>query len=81
MRLYLAVAALSGRATETMLLELMEDDRILLYHDRSWNGLQDELQYLARAPDYFWKTIGDSIHVAPDVLKSHVLNATVVSIG
>ena len=64
-----------------MLLELMEDDRFLLYHDRLWDGLQDELQYLTRAPDHFWKTIGDAIHVAPDDLKSHVLNATVVSIG
>ena len=80
-RLYLAVAALSGRATETMLLELMEDDRFLLYHDRLWDGLQDELQYLTRAPDHFWKSIGDSIHVAPHDLKSHVLNCSVVSTG
>ena len=37
-RLFLAVAALSRRATETMLLELMEDDRFLLYHDRLCDG-------------------------------------------
>ena len=75
------MAAISGRATETLLLDLMEGDRLLVHHSRLWDGLQEELQYLTTAPNYVWQSIADALHVSSSELNCHALRSTVVSIG
>ena len=49
-RTYLAVAACAGRLSESLLLDLMEDDRFPIHHERCWQIVQDELQYLQVTP-------------------------------
>ena len=80
-RLYLGVSALAGRPSESMLLELMSDDRFLLYSDKIWEVLQDEVNYVLRAPEYFWQTIADVLHVSATDYMGLVLESSCTSIG
>ena len=59
----------------------MQDDRFLLRADTQWDGFEDEVQYLLKAPESFWQSISDVLHVSPSDFKAHMLQSTVTSIG
>ena len=80
-RLYLALAAAAARPSEALLLELMEDDRLLLHADKYWEVLEDELKYLLDAPLSFWQSIAGVLQVSAHDLRRWVVDATVTSIG
>ena len=81
MRLYLALAAAAARPSEALLLELMEDDRLLLHADKYWEVLEDELKYLLDAPLSCWQSIAGVLQVSAHDLRRWVVDATVTSIG
>ena len=80
-RLYLGVASVAARATESMLVDLMEDDRFLIHQAKCWEIMQDELDLVRNAPSHFWETLGDVLGVDPVAFKGHVLESVVTSIG
>ena len=80
-RLYLALAAAAARPSEALLLELMEDDRLLLHADKYWEVLEDEMKYLLDAPLSFWQSIAGVLQVSAHDLRRWVVDATVTSIG
>mgnify|MGYP000178891951 CR=1 FL=1 len=80
-RLYLALVAAAARPSEALLLELMEDDRLLLHADKYWEVLVDELKYLLDAPLSVWQSIAGVLQVSADDLRRWVVDATVTSIG
>ena len=80
-RLYLATAALSARPTEAMLLELLEDDRFLLKHDRCLDALLLEHRFLEKAPAYFFETISAIVNVDCDLYRASVLESSLTSIS
>ena len=51
-RQYLATAALAARPSESMLMELLEDDRFLLKHQQCLDVLHAEQRYLEQAPSH-----------------------------
>lgn len=81
-RTYLAVAACAARPSETMLIELLEDDRFLADPNRYWQVMVDEFQYLSGCPGYFWSTLADVLAVVdPITLRAHVVESSLVSIA
>ena len=48
-------AALSSRPAETVLLEVLQDDRLLLHGQQYWAEAQDEISYLQTLPDHVWQ--------------------------
>ena len=80
-RLYLGVAAVAAKATESMLLDLMEDDRFLIHEAKCWQTMEDELDIMLKAPPYFWDTLADVLGVAVTDFQGHVLQAVVVSMA
>ena len=77
----MALAAAAARPSEALLLELMEDDRLLLHADKYWEVLEDELKYLLDAPLSFWQSIAGVLQVSAHDLRRWVVDATVTSIG
>ena len=81
-RLYLCVAAFGSRPSEGLLVELMEDDRLLIHADRYWNVLFDEMFYLiAIAPPLLYTSVAGLLSMDAFWFKSHVLEVGLVSIG
>ena len=80
-RLYLGVAAASGRASEVGLLQLMTDDRLLIHSEACWAVMEEELQYLLQAPVSLWSSIGAVLRVNACDFRRWVVEATVVSMG
>ena len=80
-RLYLATAALAARPSESVLVDLMEDDRYLLRHEHCWTILQDELQYLLTTPLFCYTTVAEALRVSPIEYRSHVIETSLVSIA
>jgi len=80
-RLYLGVAYVAARAIESMLIDLMEDDRFLIHQAKCWEIMQDELDIVRNAPAHFWQTLGDVLGVSAIAFKGHVLESVVTSIG
>ena len=81
-RTYLTVAACASRPSETLLLELLHDDRFLLHSQRYWQVMVDELSYLTVLSPDFWSTLaslltgGDAIS-----LKHSVLDCSLISMA
>ena len=71
-RRHLAAAALAGRPSESMLLELMEDNRFLLHCDKHWEVLTDEHQYIVSSPVYTYSTIARLIKVETHEYQSQL---------
>ncbi len=80
-RLCLTLAAAAARPSEALLLEMMEDDRLLLHADRYWEVLEDELKYTTDAPLSFWQTIAGVLQVSAQDLRRWAVDAAVISIG
>ena len=80
-RRYLAVAAIAGRPSESLIIELFEDDRFLMHCDRYWEILADEHQYILAIPHYFHQTIADLIGSDPLSYRSDAVEASIISIG
>ena len=80
-RVYLGVASLSARPSESMLLELFEDDRFLLHCDRLWAGLIEEHEYLLSAPQLLWNRMAEALGMSSHDLKGSVLDASLTSIS
>jgi hypothetical protein len=81
-RLYLCVAAFGSRPSEGLLVELMEDDRLLLHADVYWNVLFDEMRYLTSiAPPLLYTTVSGLLSTDAFCFKSHVLEVGLASIG
>ena len=80
-RRYLGVAAASGRPSECMLLDLMEDDRFLLHADRMWQTVCDEHRYLLSAPDSFYQCVGTALGLDAQAYRSDVLKASLTSMA
>jgi hypothetical protein len=80
-RLYLALAAAAARPSEALLLEMMEDDRLLIHADKYWEVLEDELKYITGAPLSLWQTIAGVLQVSAQDLRRWAVDATVISIG
>ena len=81
-RLYLAVASLAARPTETMLLSTLEDDRFLLHADEWWSLLFEEVNYLTTvAPPLLFTSIAAWLSVDVGEYKSHVVRTALTSVG
>ena len=80
-RRYLGVAAASGRPSECMILDLMEDDRFLLHADRMWQTVCDEHRYLLSAPVSFYQCVGTVLGLDAQVYRSDVLKASLTSMA
>ena len=80
-RTYLCVAACAGRPSESLLLQLMEDDRFLLHHESLWQFVTDEFQYLLALPSNFYSTVADVLQVPTDQFWTQVIDASVVSMA
>ena len=80
-RKYLAVCAAAGRPSESMLLELLEDDRFLLHADKLWDVLIAEHNYLMSAPQLLHDSVSFLLHMEADDFKSDVLDASLTSIS
>ena len=80
-RLYLATSALAARPSESVLLDLLEDDRFLLRSDHCWKILQDELQYLLTTPQFCYTTVAEAIKVSPIQYRACVIESSLVSIA
>ena len=80
-RVYSAVAAVAGRPTESVLFDLMQDDRFLQRADHCWEILCDEFQYLVALPDSFYSTVAEAVKVSPFDYKSYCIDASLVSIA
>jgi hypothetical protein len=80
-RVYLGVVSLSARPSESMLLELFEDDRFLLHCDRLWAGLIEEHECLLSAPQLLWNRMAEALGMSSHDLKGSVLDASLTSIS
>jgi len=80
-RVYLAVAAAAGRPSESMLFDLLQDDRFLQRADQCWQILCDELQYLFALPDSFYSTVAEAVKLSTVEYKSHCTETSLVSIA
>ena len=80
-RVYLGVVSLSARPSESMLLELFEDDRFLLHCDAMWAGLIEEHEYLLSAPKLLWNRMAEALGMSPHDFKGCVLDASLTSIS
>ena len=80
-RVYLAVAAVASRPSESMLLDLMKDDRFLKKADHCKQILSDELSYLLNAPDFFYTTVSEAVKVSFLEYKTHCIDSSMVSIA
>ena len=78
---YLGVAAAAGRPSESMLYDLMQDDRFLKRIHHCWQILVDELQYLLALPDSFYLIVAEAVKLTPIDFKSHCIEASLVSIA
>ena len=82
MKLYLAVAAAAGRPSESVLLELMEDDRFIMHADKSWATLRGELLYFTDSvPCLLYNTVAGLLDVDVSTYRAHVTRAALTSIG
>ena len=81
-RKYLAVAALTGRPSESLLINLMKDDRFLKHCDNNWEGLTDEHKLILDMPGlFFYNTIAELISLDPLLYKSQVVQASLTLMG
>ena len=79
-RLYLGVAFVVAKATELVLLDLMEDDRFLIHQAECWESMVDYLNIVLQAPACFRQTLGEVLGLSPTDFKAHVLQSIVISI-
>ena len=80
-RTYLCVAGCAGRPSESLLFDIMEDDRFLIHHEHCWQTVQDELQYLLATPPLFYNTVAELLKVPSHEFRSQVIDCALVSIG
>ena len=80
-RVYLAVAAAAGRPSESMLFDMMQDDRFLQRSDHCKQILSDELQYILTLPDLFFTTVAEAVNLSFIEYRSHCIAASMVSIA
>ena len=76
-RYFLAIAALSAYSTESVGLELLEDDRFLRRSHELWGVMQDELMYLHDLPPLVWEKTAAliSVETRPEQLRDSCLFA------
>ena len=80
-RLYLAVAAVAGRPSESMLFDVLQDDRFLRRSDHCWQILCDEVQYLMAAPDSYYALVAEALKVTCMEYKAHCIDSALTSIS
>ena len=81
-KLYLAVAAAAGRPSESVLLELVGDDRFIMHEEQSWATLCGELHYLTdTVPSLLYNTVAGLLNVDVSAYRAHVTGAALTSIG
>ena len=78
---YLAIAALSARPSEGMLLDLLEDDRFLLRHEACRQIIQEEHNYLVEAPAHLFAYVSAILNVDCDWYMNSVLECSLTSIA
>ena len=81
-KLYLAVAAAAGRPSESVLLEVMEDDRFIIQAEKSWSTLCSELGYLTdNVSPLLYNTVAGLLDVDVHAYRAHVTGAALTSMG
>ena len=80
-RLYLGVASVAANATESVLLDLMEDDSFLIRQAKCWESMVDSLKIVLQAPACVLQTFGEVLGVSPSGFNGHVLQSIDISIG
>ena len=79
---YLTTAAFASRPSESMLLDVLEDDRFLMRSERCWQIVVDEFDFLLGLPEYVWITAADVLKdIDHRILKAHVVEASLVSMA
>ena len=74
-RQYLFVAAFSALPAESVLLEVLQDDRFLRNGSEWWREVVAEIDYLVRRPTYLWDRLARLVPCASRVLKDLVFKA------
>ena len=82
-RATLVCAALSTRPAEAVLLEVMEDDRLLKHGQRYKSLAEAEYEYLVELPLYVWKRFAGIIggDAEPSEFRRSVLQCTLASVA
>ena len=77
------ISALSTYPTDTVIVMLMEDDRLLLRADELWSNMQDELLYLRQLPMGVWSLMHAGISQQDEAacLRDAVLDAATISVA
>ena len=65
-RTFLVVASPCNYPMESLLLELLQDDRLLMRVGELKQVLLDEISYLDKLPDYFWRRAAACIEIGFD---------------
>lgn len=80
-RVYLATAAVAGRPSESMLFDVLQDDRFLQRIDSCRQILEDEVQYLLAAPNSYYETVAEAVKITATEYRSHCVNCALTSIS
>jgi hypothetical protein len=73
---FLGAAALMARPLEAVMLELLDDDRLLMHAETYKECQHDEVQFLLELEVAVWVMLADLIHLDGGVFRNIVLRAT-----
>ena len=82
-RSLLCTAAYSALPSESLLLELFEDDRYLRRSEALWDTVETEVSYLADLPMFVWNRIASiaCLEMSGEAFRGQVLHSTHISVG
>ena len=79
---FLSTAAFASFPAESLLANLLEDDRVCVHYDEYRRGLSHEINTLIALPPLVWVLVSDLCSdLTPNMLRSQVLGSAHTSIG